>query len=83
MELSAEIDRIMEQSAGYLSLSCAAEEREGEVMIEDMSDTEPPQSVVRFKRGITTGAGITIQVDEYDDDSGLEEYPNEMNETSV
>ena len=81
--IASEMDRFMEESAGYLALSSmAAVEREGEAMMEERSDTESPESVSMLIRGVRTGAGITIRLD-ICDDPVHNDYTTDTNETSV
>ena len=79
-----EVDHIMEVTAGYLALSgSSAPPREGEVMIgNDRSDTESPELESRLIKGIKTDAGITIQLEKYED-SGVEGSSESRSETSV
>jgi serine/threonine protein kinase len=78
-----EVDHIMEVTAGYLALSSACPPREGEAMCGgDWSDTESSDLVSKLLKGIKTKAGITIQLETYED-SGVEGSSESRSETSV
>ena len=73
----------MEVTAGYLALSSACPPREGEAMCGgDWSDTESSDLVSKLLKGIKTKAGITIQLETYED-SGVEGSSESRSETSV
>ena len=78
-----EVDHIMEVTAGYLALSSACPPREGEAMFGgDRSSTESPELVSQLLKGIKTEAGITIQLQTYED-SGVEGSSKSKSETSM
>lgn len=82
-EIATEVDHIMEVTAGYLALSTVAEQQEGQVMIADRSGTDSPESVSQLIKGVTTDAGITIQLEECADSSQENSQSLLKNETSV
>lgn len=82
-EIAAEVDQIMENTAGYLALSSVAVEKEGEAMFGDRSDTESPESISQLIRGIRTDAGIIIQLQTCGDSVHEDSQSADTNETSV
>lgn len=78
LEIASEVDHIMEVSAGYLQLS-SIPMKEGELMGE-RDNTQSPEldllsssvtSVSQLIKGVKTDAGITIQLDQYFEETNV------------
>ena len=82
-EIAREVDHIMEVTAGYLTLTTVADQREGQVMVGMRSGTDSPESVSQLIKGVTTDAGITIQLDECTNSSQESSQQLVSNETNV
>lgn len=72
LEIASDVDHFMEVSAGYLELSTIPK-REGQTMQETGSHSPDEDlmssSVSQLIKGVTTSAGITIQLDQCIDET--------------